>query len=115
MSMSTTVRRGLAGLLSILLVALVTYQGPVQADETDGGFSVDDFAGNSIGTRTLVGGPHDQCGWTDNHTMTMGTGTMKIDLRVPDTRGCTYASIGVRWTAPTSVNIEQGGADRIIL
>ena len=110
-----TVRGGLAGLLSLLLILLVTYHGPVAAAEPDGGFSVDDFLGNSIGPRTLVGGPQDQCGWTDNHSMTTGAGTMRVDLRVPDSRGCNYASIGVRWTAPTSVNIEQGGADRIIL
>lgn len=115
MTKSTTLRRGLAGLLTLLLVGFVTYQGPVQADETDGGFSVDDFAGNSIGTRALVGGAQNQCGWTDRNSMTMGSGTMRIDLRVPDSRGCHFAAIGVKWTAPTSVNIQQGGADRIIL
>lgn len=107
--------RASAIILTALLVTgvtAVTYVAPAQAAD---GFSVDDFNGNSMGTREVVPANPSNCDVTDSTSLTMGTGTMRVNVNVPDSRGCNYASAQVRWTAGTSVNIEQNGADRIIL
>jgi len=96
----------------LVLVATVTYGGAASAAEV--GFSVDDFAGNSMGALEVVPG-NNSCTPTGGNSITMGTGTMRVNLNVPDPIGCNYANADIRWTAPTSVNIEQGGADRIML
>ncbi|GMA34539.1 hypothetical protein [Demequina litorisediminis] len=53
--------------------------------------------------------------YSDNASVTVASGTMQVSVPGEDSRGCRYASAGVKWTAPTSVNIEQGGADRLTL
>jgi len=107
-------RRTAATLLTALFVAGVTVVAPAPAQAADG-FSVDDFAGNAMGTRSAIPASGLNCDVTDKTSLTMGTGTMRVNIDVPDSRGCRYASSGVIWTADTSVNIEQNGADRIIL
>lgn len=97
-------------------LALVTLVAGLAAPATaeDVGFSVDDFAGNAMGTRTLVAG-NNTCSPSGNNALTMGTGTMKVDARVPDALGCNYANAQVTWTADSVVNLEQAGADRLQL
>ncbi|GEL94456.1 beta strand repeat-containing protein [Cellulomonas composti] len=106
----------LTALLTVAVLALASLVGALASPATaaDVGFSVDDFAGNSMGPMTLVPG-NDTCSPSGNNAVTMGTGTMKLDVRVPDAIGCNFGSAQVVWTAPTSVNIEQNGADRITL
>ncbi|MDN4481262.1 hypothetical protein [Demequina muriae] len=109
-------RRRLTAALATIALAAVAFVGgaasPVSAAEV--GFSVDDFAGNAMGTRELVPG-NNTCSPSGNNQLTVGGGTMTVDVRVPDTIGCQFGSAQVRWTAPTAVDITQGGADRIIL
>ncbi|AEI11364.1 putative Ig domain-containing protein [Cellulomonas gilvus] len=115
MRISLPVRRLAAALATTALTLTTVVAGlaaPASAAEV--GFSVDDFAGSSMGTRELVPGNY-SCSPSDGNTLTMGSGTMKVDVRVPDPIGCTYGSAQIRWTSPTSVNLEQGGADRILL
>lgn len=112
MRTSVWLRRSAAAVVSLVLVSAMTYGGAASA--ADVGFSVDDFAGNSMGTRTVVPG-NNTCTPSGNNSVTMGTGTMRVDLNVPDSIGCNYANGKIAWTAPTSVDIEQNGADRIIL
>lgn len=112
MRSAISLRRAAATLITATLIAAVTYAAPAQAAD---GFSVDDFAGNAMGVREVVPANPGNCDITDNTSLTMGTGTMRVNVNVPDSRGCNYASAKIRWTADTSVNIEQNGADRIAL
>ncbi|MFT4284857.1 MAG: hypothetical protein QM598_08505, partial [Protaetiibacter sp.] len=102
----TRPRRATAATLVLALAlggALLT--APLTATAAVDGFSVDDFAGNSMGTRELVVSTPMSCDTSHNTNMTVGGGTMKLDVNVPDSEGCTYASAQVRWTAATSVDL----------
>lgn len=114
--MTTATRSGrVAAALTAFVLALAgtVVATPIAAYAADG-FSVDDFAGNAMGERVLVPGNY-SCSPSGSNNLTVAGGTMKLDITVPDTIGCNYGSAQVRWTAPTMVDIEQGGADRIDL
>ncbi|CAM5782942.1 beta strand repeat-containing protein [Cellulomonas persica] len=116
MRIPAPLRRATAALATatLALTTLVAGLAAPAAAAAEVAFSVDDFAGNAIGTRALVPGNY-SCTPSGNNTLTMGTGTMKIDARVPDSIGCNYANAQVTWTADSLVNLEQGGADRLEL
>jgi hypothetical protein len=108
-------RRATASLLALALaVGGAVLATPFSAVAADVGFSVDDFAGNSMGTRALV--PQaGNCDVTGSTNLTIASGTMRVDVGAHDALGCNHASAKIRWTAPTSVDLEQGGADRVDL
>lgn len=111
---SARLRRATAALttLALTLVTLATgLTGPAAAAGV--GVVIDDFSGTSMGTRTLVAQPEYSCDITGNTTQTLGTGTLRLDVRVPDSLGCPYAQAQVLWTASGTVDIQAGGADRI--
>lgn len=117
----TTSKRlpALTAVIALLTGSLIAGMAmPAAADEgaNDGvTFNIDNFAGDRMGTRTLVPQAPMNCDVTGNTNLTDGAGTMKVDIVVPDTFGCNYGSAAIRWDAPTSVDIEQGGADRLQL
>ncbi|MFV0285731.1 MAG: hypothetical protein ACK5IM_04985, partial [Demequina sp.] len=109
-------RRALAAaLVTILGGAGVVVGAVAPATAADVAFSVDDFNGNSMGEMTELEDAGYECVYSDNASVTVASGTMQVSVPGEDSRGCRYASAGVKWTAPTSVNIEQGGADRLTL
>ncbi|MFV0286212.1 MAG: hypothetical protein ACK5IM_07470 [Demequina sp.] len=109
-------RRALAAaLVTILGGAGIVVGAVAPATAADVAFSVDDFNGNSMGEMTELEDTGYECVYSDNASVTVASGTMQVSVPGEDSRGCRYASAGVKWTAPTSVNIEQGGADRLTL
>lgn len=115
MRIRASLRRAAATFATATLALTTLVAGlAAPAAAADVAFSVDDFAGNAMGARALVPGDY-SCSPSGSNTMTMGTGTMKLDVRAPDAIGCTYANAQVTWTTANPVNLEQGGADRVEL
>ncbi len=114
MRLTAPLRRATAALATVSLALAALATGLVAPAAAAGvGFVVDDFAGTSMGPRELLTPGEFECGPTRNTTLTPGAGTLKVDVRVPDSLGCTYGDARIRWTAAGTVDLQAGGADRI--
>ncbi|NCT92463.1 hypothetical protein GXB85_16120 [Cellulomonas sp. APG4] len=111
---SARLRRATAAFTTAALALTMLAAGLVAPATAAGvGVVIDDFSGTSMGTRTLVVQQGYSCDVTGNTTQTPGAGTLRLEVRVPDSVGCPYAQAQVLWTASGTVDIAAGGADRI--
>mgnify|MGYP001338151557 CR=1 FL=1 len=115
MRLTAPLRRATAALATASLALASLATGLVAPASAATALVVDDFAGTSIGTRELLAPGEWDCQPTRNTTLTPGAGTLKVDVRVPDSLGCTFGEARLRWTASGTVDITAGGADRIEL
>ncbi|QGQ18685.1 hypothetical protein GC089_04765 [Cellulomonas sp. JZ18] len=104
-------------LTAALLTAVLALSGaavalPATAAEP-AGFTVDDFAGRSMGTRTPAAGDMWTCEPSQGSSVTVTPGRMRVEAGVD---GCVTANTWVDWDAPAPVDLTAGGTlDRILL
>jgi len=99
--------------VGLALLGSLAVAAPASAEEV--AFTIDDFAGHSMGTRTVVQPDEYSCDLYDNATAVESNSTLRIAIPGTDSRGCTYPVTQVRWTASSSADLTSGGADRIQL